>query len=570
MKKHLIFIYLAVFMIFTMFSPTCERRPVVARVGNYVISLQDLEQEIQAARTPANSLSEVLKIVDRLVEEKLKLMDAYNSGFEQDSVVLSRMNDFETREVLSNTIERDVIRKVISKKMIRQRYENAKEWQVRHIFMPLTQDSAQAMQQLNSLRARALRGEDFGALAREYSRDAKSAGKNGDLGFIRWDVNSWGEAFMQQVAALREGQVSKAFVSDKGLHLVKVAKIRAVAQGPFEKEKENIERQLIRENSARLDSAYFAYRDAMFKKYDGQIFRDKIDTILVLIDATEKNHTEEKVNLRRDPRQFAGFLSLSERQIPLASFRGGEYTFAELLTTYERISPMRRPALVDTAAVLEFLNRNVPRKIMIHHGYKTRMQRCERVRKAVLRQKENAMIQRIQRLKIDQNAEITDEELVAHYNANTHLYEENVRVKVQELQLSDSTRAREIHQKALTEDFTTLVRNFGDNRENNDDGMLGYVTRRDHGEIGRAAVKMKAGEISEPIKIGNRYSIIKILERQADAPKPFDQVRLAIRREKRIARRDQLNREWMDELRKKYPVFVYRDVIEKEREQSDE
>ncbi|RQW04029.1 hypothetical protein EH222_11645 [candidate division KSB1 bacterium] len=83
-------------------------------------------------------------------------------------------------------------------------------------------------------------------------------------------------------------------------------------------------------------------------------------------------------------------------------------------------------------------------------------------------------------------------------------------------------------------------------------------------------MRRRTGEISEPIKIENRYSIIKILDRQADAAKAFDDVKLSIRREKRIERRDQLIREWMKELKKSYPVYIYRDVIEKELNLSDE
>ncbi|RQW07367.1 hypothetical protein EH222_07500, partial [candidate division KSB1 bacterium] len=460
MIKKLVRISLA-FSLMLIFS-VCERPKTVARVGNYLIGLPALEQEIESART-ATSLQEALNIVNRLAEDKLKLMEAHRCGFEQDSLVLARTSDAESREVLSYVIERDVIRKIVTNRMIKERYRlSLSEWQVRHIFIPLSQSEG-ALEQLSSLRARVLRGADFGALARDYSKDAKSAGKNGDLGFIRWDKEDWGEPFMQRVAALQPGQISKPFLSTKGFHLVKLEKIRTVGEQSFAEKKEEIERQLIRENAAKLDSAYFAYRDAMMKKYKGQMLKDKIDTVLVLIQATEQNNREEKVNLRRDPRQFMGFLSARERQLPLATFAGGEYTFTDLLTTYERISPMRRPALQDTAAVLEFLNRNVPRKIMLYHGYRNRVQHHPRVKEAVLQQKEATMIQRIQRVKIDQNVDISDQELLDHYNANMHLYEENVRVKVQEISLPDSATAQQVYQQASAgQDFTELVRQFSD------------------------------------------------------------------------------------------------------------
>ena len=87
-------------------------------------------------------------------------------------------------------------------------------------------------------------GEDFAALAKDYSEDVGSADFGGDLGFTSGDT--FPESFEAALAALEVGQVSAPVETDSGTHLIKlVDKQETVID--FSTERARIEQELVAE-----------------------------------------------------------------------------------------------------------------------------------------------------------------------------------------------------------------------------------------------------------------------------------------------------------------------------------
>lgn len=71
----------------------------------------------------------------------------------------------------------------------------------------------------DELKQRMNKGEDFAALAREYSEEPDSAAKGGDLGAV--ETGFLGAAFDEALAALAKGEVSQPVLTDFGVVLIK-------------------------------------------------------------------------------------------------------------------------------------------------------------------------------------------------------------------------------------------------------------------------------------------------------------------------------------------------------------
>lgn len=103
-------------------------------------------------------------------------------------------------------------------------------------------DEAKAQQKAEELRARLDKGEDFAALAKEFSRDTGSAAEGGDLGFAGPGV--YDPAFEKALYSLKDGEISAPVRSRFGWHLIRLLGVQAPEVPAFETLKPELVREL--------------------------------------------------------------------------------------------------------------------------------------------------------------------------------------------------------------------------------------------------------------------------------------------------------------------------------------
>ena len=96
------------------------------------------------------------------------------------------------------------------------------QWNVRHILMMTTKlrDETFTKKELEEVRARALAGEDFDLLAKEFSEDPGSASRGGDLDWLSLGKTAPGFEKMMLESPLNE--ISPVFESEFGYHFLHV------------------------------------------------------------------------------------------------------------------------------------------------------------------------------------------------------------------------------------------------------------------------------------------------------------------------------------------------------------
>lgn len=95
---------------------------------------------------------------------------------------------------------------------------------------------------LEDISKRLQAGEDFAALAKEFSQDPGSASEGGDLGFAGRDV--YDPAFEEALYALQEGQVSEPVQTEFGWHLIKLLGVQSPEIPSFDSMKPELVREL--------------------------------------------------------------------------------------------------------------------------------------------------------------------------------------------------------------------------------------------------------------------------------------------------------------------------------------
>lgn len=120
----------------------------------------------------------------------------------------------------------------------------AEQRQAGHILVEVNDklNEEQAKAKIEQVKQRLDKGEDFAALAKEFSDDSGSAANGGDLGFAGPGV--YEPAFEESLYALKQGEVSAPVRTQYGWHLIKLLGVQAPEVPSFESLKPKLEHDI--------------------------------------------------------------------------------------------------------------------------------------------------------------------------------------------------------------------------------------------------------------------------------------------------------------------------------------
>lgn len=129
------------------------------------------------------------------------------------------------------------------------RFQTAEERRARHILIAINddRDAAAAGELAAELAGRLEAGEEFAALAAEYSDDPGSANDGGELGWAGRGV--YVPEFEETLFALEVGQVSPPVQTQFGFHLIELAELRSGSQQAFETVRDSLREELQRQEA---------------------------------------------------------------------------------------------------------------------------------------------------------------------------------------------------------------------------------------------------------------------------------------------------------------------------------
>jgi parvulin-like peptidyl-prolyl isomerase len=275
----------------------CGNQDVAAIVNGDAITMTELNQQLEqleqqypnmfeGAEGEARLLEFKQRLLDNLIDQKLVLQAAEERGIEiTDEDVQGQIDqlkqgfetDEEWEEALTNagmnpdTLEDQIREQLLTQKLIESLsddveiteveiteyyegnkqmfFEDAAKRSSHILFKP--EDKAKAEEVLAELED----GEDFAALAKEYSQDPGSAQNGGDLG---WPTTPFVPEFEEAVSGLDKGEMSGLVETQFGWHIIVVTDTREGKQQTQEEAKEQIEQVLRQQKRA---DAYQSFLD---------------------------------------------------------------------------------------------------------------------------------------------------------------------------------------------------------------------------------------------------------------------------------------------------------------------
>ncbi|WP_195265940.1 peptidylprolyl isomerase [Clostridium sp. 1001275B_160808_H3] len=269
--------------------------PYLQQYGSEYDTNPDMAEQVKALRTQAINL---------LVEEKMMLKKAeelgltptqeevdaevqkyienlktsygsdeqFNAALEQAGMTLdeytSKLTENMKNQLATQKVTEDLFKDVnISDDEIKTYYEENKdsfgEANVSHI---LIKDEAKAKE----IRERAANGEDFAALAKEFSEDTGTKENGGNLGVTPYNTTQYVQEFTDAFKKLKDGEISEPVKSQFGYHIIKVTDVK---QGTFDESKDSIKTTLENEKKNEI---YSNSIEQWKKDYNVKTYEDKL------------------------------------------------------------------------------------------------------------------------------------------------------------------------------------------------------------------------------------------------------------------------------------------------------
>ena len=352
-----------------------DHLPVV-RVGNRVVDLKEFNTNfyIDLLVHKKNKINEqeVNDFLNNTINFELKLSDAYAMHLEKDSVVLAE-REKKAKELFPNyVLEKVIIPKVINENDYKHRYycKNT-EIKAEQIYIPLSKDDTANQKNqdlLDSLRSLIVHGADFAKLANKYSQDKMSAGRGGNMGFVRWDDKSFDKEFYNTLFKMNKDELSQVIVTGTGMHLVRKIEERSLPALPYEMERRKIRQDFFGEYGAELNKQYREFIDDLGKKYPGDLNKENITYFADR--AAAINDSLRKIHATMDTPEA---IEQVESDRVLAKYGDEKFTIRDFMNEVHFAFNHLNPEKLTLEKISGTVEQYVVRNRIIKYGYDKRM-----------------------------------------------------------------------------------------------------------------------------------------------------------------------------------------------------
>jgi len=233
--------------------------PVIAEVDGSPIAEGDFIKEISRvpewAREQFKDDEGKKKFIDELIKRELIYQYAQKMKLNNDADYLSKVEEFKKMTLVSMVLKKEVEEKSnVDDSEVRAFFDqNADKFTIgtkikaSHILVGTEEEAKDIEDRLS-------KGEKFGTLAKELSKDTGSAPKGGDLGYF--GRGQMVPEFEQAALSLKPGEVSAPVKTRFGYHVIMLVDIQKGDPANFEQSKDSIKKQMLGEKRKKVFDSF--------------------------------------------------------------------------------------------------------------------------------------------------------------------------------------------------------------------------------------------------------------------------------------------------------------------------
>lgn len=212
-----------------------------------------------------------------------------------------------------------------------------------------------------------------------------------------------------------------------------------------------------------------------------------------------------------------------------------------------------------------FLNELIKKELLYQEALKKGLDKNPEYLKKVEDFKKITLIGQLLEKELESKAKVSDQDVKAYYENHKEDFAPVNQLRLSLILVKTEEGATKIFEALKTgEDFAKVAKKSSTDPSAKNGGDLGYLARGQMAtEIEAAAMKLKTGEISEPIKTKSGYEIIKVTDKKLGPVFEFDKVKNFIQQRLWAEKQKEAFDSYIDELKKSLKVEMNKDAIAK-------
>lgn len=193
--------------------------PVLMTINNKKVTVSEFEYLYKKNLEQQVAQESLDEYVERFINYKLKVAEAERLGYDTLPRIINELNGYKSDILTPFLVDTE-----LQEQLVNEAYERMlTDVDVSHLMLARGRTKAEDDQQIammDSLRTCILNGENFNDLVMKYSIDRSKVNNKGEYGFICSGVFPY--QFEKTVYDTPVGELSKPFVTDYGVHMVRV------------------------------------------------------------------------------------------------------------------------------------------------------------------------------------------------------------------------------------------------------------------------------------------------------------------------------------------------------------
>lgn len=399
------------------------------------------------------------------------------------------------------------------------------------------QEKENAKKKIDEIYEKAIVSEDFGALVRDFSDDRNSVRKNGELEWV--EAGRYFQEFEDASYALtKDNEISKPILTQAGWHIIKRIEYQPVDN--IDKLRTELKTK-IQKDAPRSQKTKMSFINKLKEEY---AFMETPKNLEVFIKAVDKTiHSNEWTADK-----------VSKLNAELFNFAGNSFSqkdFAEFVENTQNINNGQTIEDYIQKQYNKFVN------LKLTEFEKTQLEIKHPQYKSLLKEyRDGILLFDINDKKVWSYAIKDTTGLNLFYESNKNDHQWGSRVDARIFTSLDKKTIKKAHKLVKA----NKLRNDSIINLLNEDSQLNINYEGGRYEIAaHEYLKGKTWEVGvhKPFQVENKYVLVAIDKTLAAGPKELKEARGAFT----AAYQDFLEKQWLDELKSKYPVKVYKEVL---------